>query len=94
MITVQVRHDPEQSRFVTALPDGSEAELVYAEEGKRLNFYHTYVPEAYRTEGVAEQVVLAGFAYARKEGYKVVPSCPYVGRAFLRKHPEFQDLIV
>lgn len=93
MTKVTVVHDESRQRFSAALPDGSEAELQYRLEGKALDFFHTYVPEPFRTEGIAEQVVLAGFEHARRAGLRVIPSCPYVGRGFLRRHPEFQPLV-
>ncbi len=107
MLTVTVQHDPARQRFYAVLPDQSEAELCYRhpalngarvrpsgqQEGAVLDFYHTGVPEAFRTEGVAEQIVLAGFRYAEQQGYHVIPSCPYVSRGFLKRHPEFQPLV-
>jgi predicted GNAT family acetyltransferase len=30
--------------------------------------------------------------YARKEGLRVVPLCPFVA-AFIKRHTEFQDLV-
>ncbi len=93
MRPVTVEHDAVQQRFAATLADGSVAELRYHRAGTILDFYHTFVPEAFRTEGVAEQVVLAGFQYARQAGYRVIPSCPYVSRGFLRRHPEFADLV-
>lgn len=93
MLTVTVQHDPAQQRFYAVLLDRSEAELCYRQEGTVLDFYHTGVPEAFRTEGVAEQIVLAGFRYAEQQGYRVIPSCPYVSRGFLKRHREFEKLV-
>lgn len=90
---VTVQHDEAGRRFYAVLPDGSEAELQYRQTGQTLDFFHTYVPEAFRTEGVAEQVVWAGFDYARQQGFRVIPSCPYVSRGFLPRHPEFRPLV-
>ena len=91
---VTVQHDEAKHRFYAILPDRSEAELRYRQEGTTLDFFHTGVPEAFRTEGIAEQVVQAGFDYARQHGLRVIPSCPYVSRGFLPRHPEYQDLAV
>ncbi len=93
MLTVTVQHDPARQRFYAVLPDQSEAELCYRQEESVLDFYHTGVPEAFRTEGVAEQIVLAGFRYAEQQGYRVIPSCPYVSRGFLKRHKEFEKLV-
>lgn len=94
MIQVTIQHDTARHRFYAAMPDGSEAELCYEQDGKTLNFHRTYVPEAFRTEGVAEQVVLAGFRYAEEQGFRVIPTCPYVSRGFLRRHPEYQPFVL
>lgn len=91
-MTMRVTHDDTQQKFSVQLPDG-EAFLRYAKHGDCLNFLHTCVPEADRNKGVAEQVVLAGFQYAQAHGFTVQPTCPYVGHAFLRRHPEFQSII-
>ena len=93
MLTVAVQHEPAQQRFYATMPDRSEAELCYRQEGTVMDFYHTGVPEVFRTEGVAEQVVLAGFRYAQEQGYRVRPTCPYVSRGFLKRHPEFAKLV-
>ena len=92
MPPVAVIHHPDEQKFSVQLPEG-EAFLRYALHDRCLNFVHTFVPEAGRNKGVAEQVVLAGFEYAKAQGFKIIPTCPYVSHAFLRRHPEFQSLV-
>ena len=89
---VEVVHDRDHHRFV-ALVGGVEAYLRYKVQGRVLDFFHTYVPEAARSRGIAEQLVRAGFAFAKEQGCTVIPSCPYVGQTFLKRHPEFQSLV-
>jgi hypothetical protein len=31
-------------------------------------------------------------AYAREQGYKIIPSCSFV-RAYMERHPEYDDLL-
>ena len=92
MTTPPVVHLEAESKFSLTLPEG-EAYLQYIRRGQVLDFAHTFVPEAARSRGAAEQVVLAGFQYAQQHGLTVIPSCPYVSHAFLRRHPEYQPLI-
>ena len=92
MPSLSVTHNAAEQKFSAQLPDG-EAFLRYARRDTCLSFLHTFVPEAGRNKGVAEQVVLAGFQYAKAQGLQVIPTCPYVAQAFLRRHPEFQPLI-
>ena len=30
--------------------------------------------------------------YARREGMRIIPSCPYV-KAYIDRHPEYEDLV-
>lgn len=89
----EVRHNETGHRFYVPLESGHEALLLYRRQGKTLDFYHTYVPEAYRNEGLAEKVVEAGFRYAEVNGLRVVPTCSYISVAFLHKHPEYLSLV-
>jgi predicted GNAT family acetyltransferase len=84
---MKVQHDVQHSRFVIPLNDG-EGELVYALVGNdTIDLQHTEVPPTDRNRGVADAMVRAALAYARKHRLRVIPSCPYV-RAWFRKHPE------
>lgn len=89
---IKVQHDPAGLRFFVPLEGGAEAFLRYRWEGKTLNFYQTYVSPDARQKGLAEQIVEAGFLYAKEKGLRVIPSCSYVSAAFLRRRPEFLPL--
>lgn len=80
--TVAVRHEPQRQRFV-ALVDGVESVADYRLSGQRVDFNHTYVPDALRGRGVAEKLVRTALSWARQEGYQIEASCWYV-RKFLR----------
>ena len=73
-------------RFVIK-EDGSEAELVYHRNGRRLVLVHTGVPEEIGGRGIGGRLVRAALARAREEGLTVVPVCPYASR-WLRDHPD------
>jgi predicted GNAT family acetyltransferase len=89
---VNVENDSGQHRFHVGLPEG-EGELVYQLPAKgTIELVHTEVSPALRGRGVAEALAEAAFAYARANGMRVVPTCPYVKR-WLTKHPEQRDLV-
>ena len=90
--SVKVQHDETGHRFFISLPSGHEALLLYRRQGNTLDFYHTYVPEEFRGKGLAEKVVEAGFRYAQDQRLKVIPTCSFVSRAFLRRRTEFLSL--
>jgi predicted GNAT family acetyltransferase len=88
---LNVTHDATGKRFCAVL-DGYEACLMYRLIGKEIDLYHTYVPEVFRGRGIAEQLVKAGFEYAKAHGLTVIPSCSYISGAYLKRHPEYEPL--
>jgi uncharacterized protein len=89
---MSIEHDSQAGRFSARLPSGT-AVLSYAPAGPGvLNFYSTYVPAADRGHGTAGQLVEAALAYARREGFRVIPSCWYVA-VWIQRHPEHADLV-
>jgi predicted GNAT family acetyltransferase len=88
-----VEHEETAQRFVVHL-DGADAELTYTRpDAPTIDLQHTEVPEAGRGRGVADALAGAAFAYARSQGLKVMPTCPFV-RRWLEHHPEERDLLV
>jgi uncharacterized protein len=79
-----------QQRFEISL-DGKTAVAEYRIDGDRMLFTHTEVPVEFRGSGIAERLVLAGFAHAKAKGLKIVPICSYVSHV-LKRHQEYQDL--
>ena len=90
---MEIKHDSQDQKFFAQV-DGKEALLRYRKQGEVLDFFHTFVPSELRGHNLAEQVVQAGFEYAKANNLKVIPSCPYVGKAFLKRHPEYSNLVV
>ena len=84
------RHDA-TGRF-TVVVDGHVAELDYRVEGGTMTLFHTGVPEAIGGRGIAGDLVRAALDHARAAGWKVEAQCGY-SSAWIRKHPEYQDLL-
>ena len=53
---------------------------------------HTETPRALRGRGVASELVQGALQLIRADGSKVVAGCGFVVD-YLRKHPEFADLV-
>ncbi|MFN3596595.1 MAG: GNAT family N-acetyltransferase [Rubricoccaceae bacterium] len=87
-----VQHQPARDRFVVPLGD-AEAVLDYRRAGDgALAFTHTRVPETHEGQGIGSRLVEAGLAFARAEGLRVQPVCPFVA-AYVREHAEHHDLL-
>ena len=53
---------------------------------------HTEVPSALSGKGIAARLAHEALEYARVNHLRVVPICPFV-RAYLKRHPEYLDLV-
>lgn len=76
--TETILHDQQNQRF-TLVFDGQEANLQYRMvNDNTVDFYRTYVPEAFRGQGVAQRLVQAGFDWVEQAGFDMQASCSYV----------------
>lgn len=88
---IEVHHDPEHRRFKADL-EGRSAYLNYTFRDGSVFYDHTFVPDEFRGKGVAAALVREALEEARKQHWRIVPSCSYVA-AFIERHPEFADLV-
>ena len=89
---VKIEHDEREQRFFVRLADG-DAELVYTrDDPKLMDIHHTFVPRSARGQGVAEALAEGAFRVARENGWRVIPTCPFV-RKWLASHPEQMALV-
>lgn len=69
----------------------SPARLSWTDRGGVRHAEHTFVPAKHRGKGIAEQLVKALIADARREEFKIAPDCSYVD-AYFKRHKELADL--
>jgi uncharacterized protein len=89
---IEVRHNQRASRFES----GTEPELSrldYVLRGEILDLYHAEVPLHLEGRGIASAITKAALDWARENGRKVRPSCPFVS-AWIRRHSEYSDLVL
>ena len=73
--------------------DGHDALMTYSRVGPgRVIIDHTEVPDALGGRGVGKALLTRAVADARVEGFKIVPSCPFV-KAQIERHPEWHDVL-
>jgi predicted GNAT family acetyltransferase len=90
--SITVRHNSPENRF-EAEGGGELSVAEYELRGTEMIMTHTYVPPHLRGQGIAEKLVRVALEHARDQRLRVVPACSYVA-AFIRRHPEFQPLLV
>ena len=84
----------EQNRGAFLIMDGEEqlGEMALAIFDQQMIVYHTEVSPKAEGQGLAKLMLNAMVAYARKNGLKVKPLCPYVHAQFKRHPAEFEDI--
>jgi predicted GNAT family acetyltransferase len=104
---LSIQHDPERSRFHVP-PEALDDEAGPGDPGHMANLgmvvsykeirpgvielKSTLVPPHLRGHGLGTEMVRQVLDWARREGYQIVPLCPFVAD-FLEKNPEYQDLL-
>lgn len=88
---LKIVHHPSTGRFETIV-DGLRCEADYRLDGKTMHMTHTGVPRALEGRGIAAALVVAALNWAREQGLRVNPVCSYV-QVYIRRHPEWQDLL-
>jgi uncharacterized protein len=68
------------------------AELTYFKNNGIMTIDHTEIDEKLRGEGIGQDMVKAAVDYARANGLKIKPLCPYAKKVIDRT-PEFQDVL-
>ena len=57
-----------------------------------LLFTHTEVLPGFEGRGIGSAIATYALEHARRESLAVIPVCHFIA-GFLRKHPEYQDLV-
>jgi uncharacterized protein len=87
----RVTHNAAAGRFEIRSEHGMSV-LKYTHEGNALDLVHTEVPPALEGQGYGQALVQAAVEHARREGMKIIPSCPFV-KHYVEGHPDVAPLV-
>lgn len=88
---MDIVHDATSRQFHTDVED-HRGVIDYRLRNGVMTITHTGVPQAIGGRGIAAELTRFALETARAEGWKVVPVCSYAA-AYIRRHPEFGDLL-
>jgi len=85
-----VSYNTDENEFCINLEGGQKAYIRYKlfdeqSEKTAVDFYTTYVPNEYRSKGLAAILVAAALAWAEQHSFKVLASCSYVALKLNRR---------
>lgn len=89
-MTSAVRDNPQKQRYELDV-GGSVAFIDYRRDKGVVTLTHAEVPEALRGGGTGSTLVRGTLELARSQGDRIIPRCSFVV-AYMRRHPEFDDL--
>jgi predicted GNAT family acetyltransferase len=87
-----VRDDPDNHRYVLEVGGEVVGLAVYHLRGGRYIFVHTEIGPGHEGEGLGSILARTALDDVRDKGAKIVPLCPFIS-AFIRRHPEYEDMI-
>ena len=90
-MTDEITDNTARHRFEMSL-DGGMAFVAYRLTGNVVSLDHAEVPPALEGQGIGSRLVAATLAHVRSKGHKVAVHCDFV-RAYMGRHPEFNDLL-
>jgi len=88
---VPVTNNESANRFEARVGEDL-AILMYMRQPNALVLTHTEVPEELEGRGLGGDLARAAMEYARAEGLRIVPRCPFVV-TWLKRHPEYEDVV-
>ena len=86
MTDLKIHNNALASRFEVSL-NGGLAVLDYRIEGDTAFLLYVEVPVAEQGHGIAGKLSRGALEFARDNGLKAVPRCPFIA-AYVRRHPE------
>lgn len=90
---MSIQHDATNQEFTTTR-DGHTAELTYIRPSDEvIDVTHTFVDEAVRGQGLADELARAVLAYAREQKLKVKMTCTFMAGFVKRHHTEYADVL-
>ncbi len=88
---LQIVDEPSRHRYEARLGDTVIGFTEYRVVPGRVSLYHTEVDPAFEGRGVAGRLAAGALDDIRARGLAVTVTCPFI-RAFVKRHPEYQDL--
>jgi len=90
---IEVKNNPQASRFEVHLGDNKLAQIAYMMEGDVMIFVHTEVPKEFGGRGIADKMAYTALEYAKAQHYQVMALCPFV-KAYIERHPEYKSITI
>lgn len=89
---VRVERNDEAMRYEAWQGEELAGVLTFQRTEDGLDLQHTVVEQAFRGQGIGEQLAIAALSTARERGERVIPTCPFLSD-YIKEHPEHADVV-
>lgn len=94
MVAISYIREPDNHRIVAMDGDTQAGKVTYVKAGEHtLVIDHTFVDNAYRGQGIAQELIKQMVHFAIESNLKLVPLCSFA-RSEFDKHPQYQEIEV
>lgn len=94
MSQFEILHEEHRNKgaFIARAHGERAGEMTYSRMNEQTVIVdHTGVFDGYEGTGLGKQLVAHGVAWARENGQKIMPLCPFA-RALFERTPEYEDV--
>ena len=91
-LTATVRDNEAAHRYELLVDEELVGELIYRARDGVVTLIHTEIAPQFEGHGLGDRLVAHALDDVRGRGRRIVPLCPFVA-AYLRRHPEYEDLV-
>ncbi|WP_273567861.1 GNAT family N-acetyltransferase [Maribacter halichondriae] len=90
---IKQEDDGKHGQFYIEVDGDRLAQMTYTWAGpNKFIIEHTEVDDALRGKSAGKQMVMKAVAFARDQGKKILPLCPFANSVF-KKVPEIRDVL-
>ncbi|APY07294.1 GNAT family N-acetyltransferase [Winogradskyella sp. J14-2] len=92
-MTIQHKDNGKKGEFYLEINSNKMASMTYSYAGDdKIIIDHTEVDPSLKGQGVGYKLVEASVVFAREQGLKIMPLCPFANAVF-KKKTEYKDVL-
>lgn len=91
-MAIDVRNQPEQSRYAVFLDDELAGFVAYNENGREISLTHTEVDSRFEGKGIGSGLARGALDDVRSRQLSLLPYCSFIS-GYVKRHDEYLELV-
>ena len=89
---IDVRNQPEQSRYAVFLDDELAGFVAYQESGSEISLTHTEIDSRFEGKGIGSGLARGALDDVRGRNLTALPYCAFIS-GYIKRHEEYLELV-